>query len=171
MRRERPDGCPAWDRTLRLQESQERRTVYHNPGRRTTLKMTNATQQPREGIPAQPQAAETRPTSLWQRLCAMLRNALCPEVALVDLCDFPALLKPHQEIATFFRECSEEFPGSREICLPSSMADIVLVSPPPTREVLRLLKKLGRNRRVVLSNRLLPESMRQVMTLETILFQ
>ena len=38
MRRERPDGCPAWDRTLRLQESQERRTFYHTHGGDSSMK-------------------------------------------------------------------------------------------------------------------------------------
>ena len=97
--------------------------------------------------------------------------AIFGESEPVDLCDFPLLLKDRKDLATFFRECSEEFPQCREICLPSTMADIVLVSPPPTREALRLLKKLGRGRRVVLSNRLLPEETIQTMTLERILFR
>ena len=97
--------------------------------------------------------------------------AIFGEPEPVDLCDFPLLLKSREDLSTFFRECSAEFPQCREICLPSTMADIVLVSPPPTREALRLLKKLGRGRRVVLSNRLLPEETIQTMTLERILFR
>ena len=98
-------------------------------------------------------------------------SAIFGEPEPVDLCDFPLLLKCREDLATFFRECSAEFPRCREICLPSTMADIVLVSPPPTREALRLLKTLGRGRRVVLSNRLLPEETTLTMTLERILFR
>ena len=90
--------------------------------------------------------------------------------AQIDLCDFPLLLKDVEALAPFFQECSAEFPGSRRICLPSAMADTVMASPPPTREALRLIKTLRPGRRVVLSNRLLPEEIRRKLTLETILF-
>ena len=97
-------------------------------------------------------------------------DAIFGEVAPIDLCDFPLLLKDREDLSTFFQECSKEFPGYRRICLPLAMVDIVTVSKPPTREVLRLSRTLGRGRLVLLSNRLLPERLKKQLTLEEILF-
>ena len=88
----------------------------------------------------------------------------------VDLCDFPLLLDT-EALATFFEQCSEEFPGRKEVCLPLAMAGIVERSRPPVSEALRLLRTTGKGRRAVLTNRLLPEKMLQSCSLEKILFE
>ena len=87
----------------------------------------------------------------------------------IDLCDFPLLLDT-EALATFFEQCSKEFPGRKEVCLPLAMAGIVERSRPPVSEALRLLRMTGKGRRAVLTNRLLPEKTLQLCSLEKILF-
>ena len=132
--------------------------------------LTNGAQPPQEGKPAKRKGAAM---SIGKRSPGILDKAIRAifgPPAQIDLCDFPLLLKDVEALATFFQECSAEFPGSRRICLPSAMADTVMASPPPTREALRLIKTLRPGHRVVLSNRLLPEEIRRKLTLESILF-
>ena len=90
----------------------------------------------------------------------------------VDLADFPQLLD-QERVAKFFRECSEIFPGQREICLPSCFADRLMASQPPEKEELRLTKTLRQARLLKISTRALHpangESCQSA--LETILFE
>ena len=88
----------------------------------------------------------------------------------IDLADYPDRYDL-QKVATFCEACSEVFPGQRDIYLPLATEDMILVSQPPMKSELQLIKRSRPVRPLILSIRaLLGERCDRYLPLETIHF-
>ena len=89
-----------------------------------------------------------------------MRDPLFARRGIADLADLPEIWEPDR-LATFFEECSREFPGRQTICLPLEIVGSFLVSAPQQKAALRLIGMLRQADHVILSIRALVGS-RQV---------
>ena len=88
----------------------------------------------------------------------------------IDLADYPERYDL-EKVAIFCEACSEVFPGQRDIYLPLAMEERLLVSQPPVKSELLLIKRSRQGRPVILSIRaLLGERCEKYSPLETIHF-
>ena len=127
----------------------------------------SGSKRPRAGMPGRIAAATM---SLLSRIGLWFFDRMPSKSGLIDLADYPERYDL-EKVATFCEACSEVFPGQRDIYLPSAMEERLLVSQPPVKSELLLIKRLRQVRPLILSIRaLLGERAERYLPLETIHF-
>ena len=126
----------------------------------------SGSKRPRAGMPGRIAAATM---SLLSRIGQGF-DRMPSKSGLIDLADYPDRYDL-EKVSTFCEACSEVFQGQRDIYLPLAMEERLLVSQPPVKSELLLIKRLRQVRPLILSIRaLLGERAERYLPLETIHF-